>query len=152
MNIVEKMQEILTSFPKIKNLHIDYNENAPDEFGLYPTGDRLVSEDIIGNQERSHTFILYATFQSFNDYDRLQNSGLLLELQHWFESPDWQNFVLSSCYTDLEVSTEIDGGEYFGTLEKITCANGMLFSIPDNNLNSAVRYQLQITADYTINI
>lgn len=140
MNIIELMQSILESFPKINDLHIDYNENAPDSFGLYPTGDRLVNEDIVGNQERSHTFILYADFQSFNDYDRLMNSGTLLELQQWLER-----------YADnQEVTATISGEEYTGTLTKITCANGMLFNIPDENLNSAVRYQLQITADYFI--
>lgn len=141
MNIIELMQSILESYPKINDLHIDYNENAPDSFGLYPTGDRLVNEDIVGNQERSHTFILYADFQSFNDYDRLMNSGTLLELQVWLE-------VYAA--HGQEVTTTIDGEEYTGTLTKITCANGMLFNIPDENLNSAVRYQLQITADYFI--
>lgn len=140
MNIIELMQSVLESYPKINDLHIDYNENAPDSFGLYPTGDRLVNEDIVGNQERSHTFILYADFQSFNDYDRLMNSGTLLELQNWLEQ-----------YADnQEVTATIGSEEYTGTLTKITCANGMLFNIPDENLNSAVRYQLQITADYFI--
>jgi hypothetical protein len=140
MNIIELMQSVLESFPKINDLHIDYNKNAPDSFGLYPTGDRLVNEDIVGNQERSHTFILYADFQSFNDYDRLMNSGTLLELQQWLERHA----------NNQEVTATIDGEEYIGTLTKITCANGMLFNIPDENLNSAVRYQLQITADYFI--
>ena len=121
-------------------MHIAYNENAPDSFGLYPTGDRLVNEDIVGNQERSHTFILYADFQSFNDYDRLMNSGTLLELQQWLEQHA----------NNQEVTAMSDGEEYTGTLTKITCANGMLFNIHDENLNSAVRYQLQITADYFI--
>jgi len=122
------VQAALEAYPAIGSLHLDYNENAPDSFGLYPTGDRLVSEDVLGNQTRQHTFILYADFQSFNDYDRLQNSGLLLSLQQWLErypekTPD-------------------------APLQKITCANGMLFNIPDGNQNAAVRYQLQITADY----
>lgn len=140
MNIIETMQAVLEEFPKINSLHIDYNENAPDEYGLYPTGDKLVKEDILGNQERSHTFILYADFQSFNDYDRLSNSGTLLELQQWLER-----------YADGQLITATVGDkELTGKLKKITCYNGMLFSIPDNNINSAVCYQLQITADYTI--
>ena len=136
MSIIEAMQAALESFPRINSLHIDYNENAPDNFGLYPTGDRLVKEDILGNQKRQHTFILYADFQSFNDYDRLQNSGTLLALQAYLERYAVDNAVA----TDN------------GALTKITCSNGMLFSIPDGNMNSAVRYQLQITADYTIEI
>lgn len=140
MNIIETMRSILESFPKISVLHIDSNKNAPDEFGLYPTGDRLVKADILGNQERSHTFILYADFQSFNDYDRLQNSGTLLELQCWLER----------CADNQPVTVTVGENELSGTLTKITCRNGMLFSIPDGNMNAAVRYQLQITADYKI--
>ena len=136
MSIIEAMQAALESFPRINSLHIDYNENAPDSFGLYPTGDRLVKEDVLGNQKRQHTFILYADFQSFNDYDRLQNSGTLLALQAYLERYAVDNAVA----TDN------------GALTKITCSNGMLFSIPDGNMNSAVRYQLQITADYTTEI
>lgn len=137
MNIIEAVQEALETFPAIKSLHIDYNENAPDSFGLYPTGDRLVSEDVLGNQKRQHTFILYADFQSFNDYDRLQNSGMLLRLQQYLERVPGGQAVTGG-----------DAGS--GTLTKITCANGMLFNIPDGHLNTAVRYQLQVTADYTM--
>lgn len=138
MNIIELMQSILRDFPKIGQLHVDYNENAPDEFGLYPTGDTLVKEDILGNQTRRHTFILYAVFQSFNDYDRLMNSGTLLELQMWLERQA----------DNQEIEITVDNKIITGNLTKLTCANGMLYNIPDNNMNSGVQYQLQITAEY----
>ena len=140
MNIIETIQAALASFPNINELHIDYNDDAPDNFGLYPTGDRVVVQDIIGNQIRNHNFILYADFLSFNDYLRLQNSNMLLELQYWLERyPNNQ-----------AVTATIDGAEYTGALTKITCSNGMLFSIPDGNMNTAVRYTLQIAAEYQI--
>ena len=140
MNIIEVLQSALETFPKINDLHIDYNENAPDSFGLYPTGDRLVTQDIIGNQKRNHNFILYADFLSFNDYLRLQNSSTLLELHYWLEH-----------YADgQEVTAIIGENEYIGNLTKITCSNGVLFSIPDGNMNTAVRYTLQIAVEYTI--
>lgn len=140
MNIIETMKSTLEAFPKIQSLHLDYSENAPDEYGLYPTGDKKLSEDVLGNQTRQHTFILYAAFQSFNDYDRLTNSGLLLDLQLWLES--YAN--------DQELTTVISGREHAGMLRSISCTNGMLFNIPDNNMNAAVQYQMQITAEYTI--
>jgi len=140
VNIIEVLQSALETFPNINDLHIDYNENAPDSFGLYPTGDRLVTQDIIGNQKRNHNFILYADFLSFNDYLRLQNSSTLLELHYWLEH-----------YADgQEVTAIIGENEYIGNLTKITCSNGMLFSIPDGNMNTAVRYTLQIAVEYTI--
>ena len=140
MNIIETIQAALASFPNINELHIDYNDDAPDNFGLYPTGDRVVVQDVIGNQTRNHNFILYADFLSFNDYLRLQNSNMLLELQYWLERyPNNQ-----------AVTATIDGAEYNGVLTKITCSNGMLFSISDGNMNAAVRYTLQIAAEYQI--
>lgn len=139
MNIIETVQALLASFPGIGTLHLDYNGGAPADFGLYPTGDRLVTTDVLGNQKRSHTFILYADFQSFNDYDRLQNSGTLLELQHYLERGA----------ADQTVTQTVNNTTLTGTLQKLSCANGMLFNIPDGNMNTAVRYQLQITADYT---
>lgn len=140
MNIIETIQAALASFPKINELHIDYNDDAPDNFGLYPTGDRIITQDIIGNQTRNHNFVLYADFLSFNDYLRLQNSNTLLELQYWLEKyPNQQT-----------ITAMIDGEEKNGVLTKITCSNGMLFSIPDGNINSAVRYILQIAAEYQI--
>lgn len=140
MNIIETIQTALASFPKINELHIDYNDDAPDNFGLYPTGDRIITQDIIGNQTRNHNFVLYADFLSFNDYLRLQNSNTLLELQYWLEKyPNQQT-----------ITAMIDEEEKNGVLTKITCSNGMLFSIPDGNINSAVRYTLQISAEYQI--
>ena len=140
MNIIEVIQTALLSFPGINALHTDYNGGTPDDFGLYPTGDKLVKEDVLGSRQRSHNFILYADFQSFNDYDRLQNSGTLLELQGYLEK-----------YADGQtVELTVGNRTQSGKLRKITCQNGMLFSIPGGSMNAAVRYQLQITADYTI--
>ena len=140
MNIVELVKSILREFPKIKELHFDYSENEVDSYGLYSTGDTLIKEDILGNQTRQHTFALYTVYQSFNDYDRLANSGVLLELQMWLEQ-----------YADEQkISVTVGDSELKGTLTKLSCANGMVYSIPDENLNSGVQYQLQITADYKI--
>ena len=140
MNIVELVKSILREFPKIKELHFDYSENEVDSYGLYSTGDTLIKEDIIGNQTRQHTFALYAVYQSFNDYDRLANSGVLLELQMWLEQ----------YADDQQISVTVGDSELKGTLTKLSCANGMVYAIPDENLNSGVQYQLQITADYKI--
>lgn len=87
-----------------------------------------------------HTFVLYAVYQSLSDYDRLSNSGVLLRLQQWLEKQaDGQ-----------EITAELDGETRTGELLKLTCANGMLFDIPSENFNSNVRYQLQITAEYSL--
>ena len=141
MNIIELMQNIAKSFPKLNDvLHIDYTTPSTDSYGLSPTGDTLIKSDILGNQERQHTFILYAVYQSVNDYDRLANSGLLLELQLWLEKQAKGQML----------TVTVGDNELAGELTKITCTNGMLYEIPNDNLNSNVMYQMQITAQYKI--
>jgi hypothetical protein len=141
MNIIELMQSIVMSFPKLNDfLHIDYTTSDTDSYGLSPTGDTLIKSDVLGNQERQHTFILYAVYQSVNDYDRLANSGLINELQLWLEKQA----------KGQTLTVTVGNNELAGTLTKITCSNGMLYDIPDSNLIGNVMYQLQITADYKI--
>lgn len=144
MNIIELVKSLLQEFPKINevcnNIHVDFTDDSPTDYGLSPTGDAVSSEDILGNHTRQHTFVLYAVYQSQSDYDRLANSGTLLELQMWLERKANRQ----------EISIIIDGKELTGQLKKLTCANGMLYAIPNDNLNDGVLYQLQITAEYTI--
>ncbi len=143
MNIIECVREIVSGFPKIASIcdavHVDFTDSESTSYGLSPTGDTLIKENILGDKERQHTFVLYAVYQSISDYDRLSNSGVLLELQHWLEKQQGH-----------ELTAEIDGTTYRGELKKLIAANGMLYSIPDENLNENVRYQLQITAEYII--
>lgn len=144
MNIIELVKSILQDFPKINevcnNIHIDFTDNTSDSYGLSSIGDALLAEDILGNQRRQHNFLLYAVFQSVNDYDRLNNSGTLLELQLWLERQAQHQ----------KIENTVSNEHLTGELTKLTCSNGMLYAIPENNLNSGVQYQLQITAEYEI--
>lgn len=144
MNIIELVKSILQEFPKINEvcneIHVDFTNESPTSYGLSPTGDKLVKEDILGNQIRQHNFILYAVYQSQSDYERIANSGTILELQMWLERHA----------NNQEISITVDNKELTGRLLKLTCANGMLYSVPNNNLNDGVLYQLQITAEYKI--
>ena len=142
MNIIELVKSLLQEFPKINevcnDIHVDFTSDIPTDYGLSPTGDTLLSEDILGNQLRQHTFTLYAVYQSTNDYDRLANSGTLLELQMYLErKADNQQMLIN-----------VDGKIITGKLKKLTCANGMLYSVPQQNMIDGVMYQLQITAQY----
>ena len=77
MNIIELVKDILLQFPKINavcnEIHVDFTDDTPTNYGLSSTGDSLISEDLLGNQTRQHNFVLYAVYQSMNDYDRLSN-------------------------------------------------------------------------------
>lgn len=133
MNVIEKVKNILKNYSKIRefvnDIHIDFTDSVAKSYGLSSTGDTLLSEDILGNQIRQHNFILYARAEAYEDFDRLQNSNFLLELNYWLETQE-----------DLT----IDGGK----ITSLSSANGMLYEIPDGDLNNGVLYQLQIYAEY----
>lgn len=144
MNIIEVVKQILTDCPLVQDLsgsiNIDYTEDSPVSFGLYPTGDQLTKENILGNQDRRHNFVLYAVFQSFTDYDRLANSTFLLNLAYYLEK----------AATGQEIEVTINNETVSGKLTKLSSANGMLYGYQDNTLSGPVTYQIQIYADYYI--
>lgn len=133
MNIIETVRKILTDYPQISAVcnavHIDFTDNAPNSYGLSSVDDKLITEDILGNERRQHTFLLYATFSSINDYERLQNSNALLELNY---------------YLAAQSDIAIDGG----MLRKIEAGNGMLYDVPAESLVTGYQYQMQIVAEY----
>lgn len=143
MNVIEKMRDILQSFPKISEvcneIHVDFADPEPTSYGLASMGDSLVSEDILGNQKRQHSFMLYSTFSALNDYERLTNSGTLLELAQWLT---WQ--------TGAELIHEIDGEQFAGRITEIRTENGQLYNVDQENPADGVQYQLQIIVRYEI--
>lgn len=140
MNIIEFVKSIVQDFPKIaevcNEIHIDFTEDNPTNYGLSSNGDTLIKSYVNGDEVRQHTFTLYAVYQSINDYDRITNNGVLLDLQRWLES-----YSGDKSFTD---------GNYIGELRSLSCANGMLYAIPNENMNDAVQYQLQISVKYNL--
>lgn len=145
MNIIEKVRDILQSFPKISevcnSIHVDFADPEPTSYGLSSTGDTLLKEDILENQLRQHSFMLYSTFSGINDYERLSNSQALLELSQWLEKQ-----------IDSEVISTIGDSSYIGEITKLKAENGMLYNVPQENMIDGVQYQLQIIAEYTVNV
>ena len=143
MNIIEKVQAILESFPKISevcnSVHIDFTDPEPTSYGLSSEGDELIVEDILGNQKRQHTFMLFTVYSSINDYERLHNTSALLELGQWLERQ-----------TGGEVETTIGDETLTGTIVKLRTANGMLETIPQENEMDGCLYHIQIIAEYTV--
>jgi hypothetical protein len=138
MNIIELVKEVVMGFPNITDLHIDYTENDPDNYGLYPTGDQLLKKYVTGSQDRQHNFIFYAIFQSFNNYERMVNSTFLLDLAYWLEQ----------AVTEQEIEVTINERTVTGILTNLSSANGMLYGYNNETLTGPVTYQLQIYAQY----
>lgn len=146
MTIIDFMRQKLTEYPKISeflgggDIHIDFTEPAPTNYGLSSTGDSLLKEDVLGNQIRQHNFVLYAVGQSFTDYNRLANSNFLLELSYWLERLPEEDGI----------SAEIDGQTLTGRFLKATSANAMAMQPMTEDMNDGVLYQIQIYAQYKI--
>ena len=145
MNVIETVRELLQSFPKIAeacgSVHVDFADPEPTSYGLTSIGDTLVSENILGDQTWRHSFLLYATFHSANEFDRLVNSGLLQELTLWLSSQGGQ-----------EITQDIGSDTRSGEITRISAGNAMLYEIPQENALDGVQYQMSITADYKIYI
>ena len=143
INIIETVCDILESFPKISQIcneiHIDFADPEPTSYGLTSTGDSLVKEDVLGNQTRQHTFMLYSVFSGINDYERLVNSSVLTELAQW----------LSKKSGDIVLS-EIGANTHTGELMSIKAENGMLFDVPQGNETDGIMYRTNLVAEYTI--
>lgn len=140
MNIIELVKEVVMSYLDGSELHLDHTENEIPNYGLYPTGDQLLKEYVTGNQDRQHNFVLYAVFQSINDYDRLANSTFLLDLAYWLEQ----------AATGQSIENIINNKTVTGELNKLSSANGMLYGYHNEDLNGPVTYQLQIYAQYSL--
>jgi len=146
VTIIDYMRQKLTEYPKISeflggdDIHIDFTDPSPVNYGLSSTGDSLVKEDMLGNQTRRHNFTLYAVGQSFTDYWRLANSNFLLELAYWLERlPE-----------ERGIEVEVDGKKLTGKFVGATTANAMAMQPMSETMDNGVLYQLQISATYKI--
>lgn len=146
MTIIDFMRQKLTGYPQISeflagdDIHIDFTEPKPVNYGLSSTGDSLLKEDLLGNQTRQHNFIMYAVGQSFTDYNRLANSNFLLDLSYWLERlPEEDGITVNTGNQELPAK-----------FLKATSANAMSMGLMGETIDQGVMYQIQIYAQYTI--
>lgn len=133
MNVIEKTQQIVSEYPEISKftneVDIDFTSNEPTSFGLSSTGDTKVKEYLTGKQVRQHNFVLYATQDSFNSFQRLNNSNFLIDFSYWLEQ---------------KKNIQIDEGK----ITKMWTSNGMAYEAPSGDINDGIRYQIQIFVEY----
>lgn len=133
MNVIEKTQQIISEYPEISKftneIDIDFTSNEPTSFGLSSIGDSLVKEFLTGKQIRQHNFVMYATQDSFNSFQRLRNSNFLIDFTYW-----------------LETQKNIDIDE--GKILRMWTSNAMAYEVPSGDINDGIRYQVQIYVEY----
>ena len=146
MTIIDFMRQKLTEYPKISeflsgdDIHIDFTEPDPVNYGLSSNGDSLLKEDVLGNQTRRHRFVMYAVGRSSTDYNRLANSNFLLEL----------GFYLEHLPEEGGITVHIGEREQIGKFLKATTANAMSMGLMGETIGEGVIYQIQIYADYFV--
>jgi len=146
MTIIDYMRQKLTEYPKIaefmggEEVHIDFTEPEPTNYGLSSNGDSLLKEDLLGNQLRQHNFVMYAVGQSITDYTRLANSNFLLNLSYWLERLPEEEGI------EADTGNEVLKGRFI----KASCANAMAMQPMGDTISNGVLYQLQIYAQYKV--
>lgn len=146
MTIIDYMRKKLTEYPQISeflagdDVHIDFTEPEPVNYGLSSTGESLIKEDVLGNQTRQHNFVMYAAGKSFTDYNRLANSNFLLELSYWL------NNLPPGDELDVRIGERMAKGRFL----RATTANAMSMGLMGDTIDKGVMYQLQINAQYKI--
>lgn len=133
MNVIEKTQQIISSYPEISKftneVDIDFTSNEPTSFGLSSTGDTLLRKYLTGKEVRQHNFVMYATQDSFNSFQRLSNSNFLIDFTYWLEKQ--KNIKLTG-----------------GNIVKMWASNAMAYEVPSGDINDGIRYQVQIYVEY----
>lgn len=140
MNVIGTVKEILTNcelMDRFNQVHIDYSDD--ENPGLIPTISKKIGEDVIGNEKYSCSFQLISPLTVFEDYERLNNSDFLLSLTYFLNHQ-----------RNIHITETMNSKECKGIITKMDAGNGMLFSIPSGDINDGVRYQLQITVNYTV--
>ena len=93
MTIIDYMRQKLTEYPKISeflagdDIHIDFTEPDPVNYGLSSTGDALLKEDVLGNQIRQHNFTMYAVGSPLRI-----TTGLQTAISFWSCPTGWKIF------------------------------------------------------------
>ncbi len=136
------MKKVLTDYPHISDfingeVHVDFTEESDNVYGISSTNDSLLKKDILGNQTRTNNMVLYATNQSANDFDRLNNSTFLLDLGYYLETVKGQ-----------EVTATINDVEMSGHIQSVSIANAMAWGKSEDG--QYITYQLQIKVNYTL--
>ena len=137
MSILSATREYLSNCPFLDemakdNIHVELMDETPTNYGLSAAGDMLIKRYIDGKQVRQANFVLYAKEYTFDDVQRLENSGFCENFTFWLE--------------DKNTAGELpDLGDSL-TAEKVSASNGMMFELSENSTTGT--YYIQINLIY----
>ena len=141
-SIIETVKTLLNGYSEMSEfcnkINYDFAENTAKTYGLYSTGDTLISKDVLGGENHRHSFVLYACNQPIGNYQRLEQSEFLLNFGYWLA--EQKGTAVSAL-----------SGSKTGYIKKLNCENAMLYSVPTGDVKDGVTYQVQLYAEYYLN-
>ena len=120
-------------------INTDYNDSEIEHAGLFFNGLNRTGADIVGNIHYQANFILQSNLQTYNDYDRIQNSDFMFNLSYSLDQISGE-----------PIEEVINGETRQGIITEIIPSNAMAYEVPTGDINDGVVYQLQIRVNYTI--
>lgn len=127
MSIIKSIRELLRGCPFLSDFCKDYvsftDEEDPSNYGVFPTGETLLWQDMAGNSRWQYNFVLQAVNWTPDDEQRLANSEFVERLCHWFfeQSRNISGF-------DVDVSSFIaENGQF---VESSADGNKGVYQIP----------------------
>lgn len=88
MSIIESIRAMLRGCPFLSDFvrdYVDYTDQEdPANYGIFPTGEVLLWEDMAGNSRWQYNFVLQAINWTPDDSARIANSEFVERLCQWF--------------------------------------------------------------------
>lgn len=128
-SIIESVRQMLRECPFLSDFSknfLDYTErDEPGNYGIFPTGEVLLWEDMRGNSRWQYNFVLQAVNWTPENEERLKNSEFVERLCQWF-------YDQSRTVTDFPVdvlSMSAQNGQF---VEASADGNAGVYQIPCN--------------------
>lgn len=132
-SIIEGIKEYAAACPLLADIkgHINWLEDDPDNYGIYPSGDTAAAAYINGSEERLYTFTVEVRKMTDSTVRRLESSGFIEKLQRYFNTA-MLPMLPESC-----------------TAEELTAGNAMLLDLDRSGKKGT--FIVQCSLKYTTN-
>lgn len=119
--IIQAIREWLATCPLLDvlagDIGVDWVQENPDDYGIFPAGESLISEDMAGNMTWQYNAYIVSTESTVENLNRLNNSGFMENFHRWingysrvgFELPENCDFVTVSASNGLMDNISEDG-------------------------------------------
>ena len=133
-SIIEILREKVSECPFLDEFSggvtVDYTKDGTENYGIFPTGEQLLSSDMAGNERYQYNFVLEAIQFTEEDVARLASAGFLERFGRWIRQLDRKGI-------DLGANNDF---------ESITAGNGMFVERSADQLTAA--YQISCSMIY----